>query len=789
MAYLVRMVGGGMEMITLLKANIRHKKGSFTSVILLTMIVAMSVTIILSMKESSERSTEYAHEMMDTPNLWVRYIGDRLTKQMVDEVKEDSNVSRVIEEEHLIVEKTVMGKEKYTDLTMLSMMPEGTKLLKEDLEGIAGDAKELKKGEIYISQGLLTNVHGKVSDDVTIQTLAGSYSFTVKGIILDPMFGASVIGYKKFYISDADYVDMRAALIEKESEEQHGIGKSLSIYKADSCKLTDARFRRQLNKDTGVVDMGGSSITKEMLIYYTTLFPQIISSILMVFILFLLAIVLIVMVHSISLEIETNYVMFGMLKAQGFTTGKLRVLFLFQYLIAEMSGSILGLLFSIPIIGKSANICTPITGIPATVSVPLGSVLLIFIALFLLSVGSIMLITVKLSGISPIRAISGAKKEIYFDSRLNAPISKRLLAGSLALRQFTSAKRRYAITFVVVAILVFFMMTMSMLSNTVTSKSALESMGMMVSEIVICPKKQLTDKEYNDIEKEIERVTKIEKKYYMQSVYFSFDGEEIMGQIYKNPEALPALKGRAPVYDNEIAVSPVLLDEFNLAVGDEVLLSFEDKKERYLITGTMQLMNDTGRCFVISSEGAERIGCSRWLWGCYSLKDASDSERIAASLNKQFGDWIDASGGSDMLDETYQIALDAMRLIIYVFSIIFAFIVVYMVCSKAFIGERRDIGIYKALGFTCVKLRMQFAIRFFIVAVLGSLLGGTVCYAFSGKMISILLYRIGITSFQARFDIVTVIIPVIVICISFFVFSYLASGKVKKVGIKELVME
>ena len=52
MAYLVRMVGDTMEMITLLKANIRHKKGSFVSVILLTMIVAMSVTIVLSMPGS-----------------------------------------------------------------------------------------------------------------------------------------------------------------------------------------------------------------------------------------------------------------------------------------------------------------------------------------------------------------------------------------------------------------------------------------------------------------------------------------------------------------------------------------------------------------------------------------------------------------------------------------------------------------------------------------------------------------------------------------------------------------
>ena len=112
-----------------------------------------------------------------------------------------------------------------------------------------------------------------------------------------------------------------------------------------------------------------------------------------------------------------------------------------------------------------------------------------------------------------------------------------------------------------------------------------------------------------------------------------------------------------------------------------------------------------------------------------------------------------------------------------------------MVCSKAFIGERKDIGIYKSLGFTCVKLRLQFALRFLLVALLGSILGSGLCYFLSGKMLSMLLSGVGITNFMASFDIKTVSIPVFVICSSFFVFSYLASGRIKKVEIRELVTE
>lgn len=57
-----------MEILTLLKANIRHKKGSIVSVILLTLIIAMSVTTILSIKESAFKGVDNAHEICDTPD-------------------------------------------------------------------------------------------------------------------------------------------------------------------------------------------------------------------------------------------------------------------------------------------------------------------------------------------------------------------------------------------------------------------------------------------------------------------------------------------------------------------------------------------------------------------------------------------------------------------------------------------------------------------------------------------------------------------------------------------------
>lgn len=776
-----------MEILTLLKANIRHRKGSFLSVVLLTLIIAMSATTILGIRESTFQGVYKSHEIMGTPDLWVGYYAYKLTDEIIDEVKRDPRVGAVNIGECLITGKSVMNGNEYTNSAILVKDGPAMKLLKDDLSGIRHDIPKLKKGEIYVPQGLLSNVEGEVGQKVTIETQGGDFEFTVKGVLLDPYFGAAVIGWKRYCISEEDYREVEAKIREEETKTRYGLGRYMEICKDENCPLTLPQLRREINKDTGVVDMGYGSLTKGMSIHYTTLFPQIVSSCLMVFIMLLLAIVLIVTIHSISMEVESNYVTFGVLKTQGFGTGKIRILFLSQYLLAEALGAALGIAVSIPLVCVFSDIFTAITAVPGALSVPVGMISALLGLLFALSAAAIVFATAKVDRISPVRAISGARREIYFDSRLNLPIAGKFLSVSLAIRQFTSAKRRYLGAFAIVGILVFFMMTIDILSNTVNSKSALESMGMMVTEVDISPKKELTDSDYAAIEKEIERYAKIEKKYYYGGNYFSLEGEQIMCQPFKDPSVLAPLKGRAPVYDNEIAVSPLLLDEFGLEIGDEVTIGWERSKGKYLISGTMQLMNDAGRCFVISQEGAKKLGYDEWLWGCYSLEEGAEAEKIADTLNQKFGDKIETENRQGMLTEVYEVVIFFMKIIIYSFSLLFSLIVVQMVCAKAFIQERLDIGIFKAIGFTAEKLRLQFAVRFLVAAAFGSCLGAALSYAFSAKILSRLLYGVGITSFYTEFHAVTVFVPIAVICTGFFVFAYLLSRRIRQVEVRELV--
>lgn len=780
-----------MEILTLLKANIRHRKGSFTSIILLMLIISMAMTAMISIRDNCSRGIENAFEQVNAADLTVCIRSQSLSAELLNDVADHPLVENVTAEHTICSDNIQIGEYSSTSSWFLRKLQEDYRIFTPDLSGYEDSTPALSSGEIYITQGIMTGMNCRIGDTVKLSTIGGNYEFQIKGIIAEPVFGASTIGLKQVFISDEDFEKMYAEGKAAETEKLTADIVLLSIYKSADCGLSDAQFKRRINLDTGVIDKAFFSMTKDLSEHYTNLFSEIILSILMVFVGLLFVIVLIVMGHSISSAIEMDYVNLGILKAQGFTQTAIRTLFALQYLLAEVIGAAVGILFSIPLARSVGSVFQPITAILAERNISLSKGLLSILLFLLLSGLFLFAITRRIGKISPIRAICGGQSEIYFDSRIKAPISPKALSASLAFRQFTSAKRRYIGTIAIVTILVYFMMTIMILGNTLNSKSAIESMGGIYTECSITFKQYPDDQTLEEIEKTIEEYSPVEKKYYMTNAYFSLDGEELFCLIYKNPDVILALEGRAPLYDNEIIITQLLAEELDLKMGDTVTVSNGDLHSEYIISGIFQSLNDTGMCFAMNLEGAQKLTSGDILFYAeYSLFDPSKKEEAAEALNDKFPELLQAKAtDANFVDDIYTLAINAMKLVIYLFSIIFALIVVMMVCSKMFLREKTDIGIFKAIGFTSLHLRFQFAVRFLIVAVAGSAFGVLLSILFSGRMLSSLLRNIGVTSFTVCYTPLTFTAPILLICFCFFLFAFLISGKIKKVEIRELVTE
>ena len=108
-------------------------------------------------------------------------------------------------------------------------------------------------------------------------------------------------------------------------------------------------------------------------------------------------------------------------------------------------------------------------------------------------------------------------------------------------------------------------------------------------------------------------------------------------------------------------------------------------------------------------------------------------------------------------------------------------------CEK--LGGDTSWAYYKAIGFTTKKLRLNFGIRFLIIAVLGSAFGAIISVLFSGKLLGAVLSLIGLSRVVLEYSFMAIFVPTVAIALAFFLFAYLASGKIKRVETKELITE
>lgn len=777
-----------MEILTLVLANIRHKKGSFISIMVLMLIIVMSITSIISINDNNIESIEDAHNYVGTGEVTVAISATNYTDKIREEVSNHKYVEKV--DEHIAINgfNATFGNYEDGNAWLLLEMYDGIRLYNDELNGYENEIPELKAGEIYITQGIRTNMGCNVGDTIAIETIEGYKNYVVKGIVVEPMYGTAVIGWKQVFISEEDFEILKTGIEGKEN--YYHIRYFLNIHKDEEAGITDREFKRQLNLDTGIEDNAFGALLKEDSIYYTNIYSEVITSALMVFMIFLVVIVLIVMRHNITTNIEMDYVNFGILKTQGFSDRRIRMILILQYFIAEIVGIIIGICLAIPLVTTIGNIFQPITGILSNNNISIGKSMIIIGVVLVISAVFIYFSTINITKISPVNAITGGKGDVYFDSRLNAPITQKGLMASIAFRQFTSNKKRYIGAILIVSILVFFMMTASALSSSFSTKAAIEAMGEIVVECEVYVYDDIDDNAIKDIENIVEKHSEIENKYYIISEYVSINGEGYLCTIYKNPEVITPIEGRAPIYDNEIIITPILSEELGIEIGDKVIVSGGNKKAEFIVSGYFQSMNDLGKAYAMSLEGGKKVGInSVYMYG-FSLKNPEKAKSIADEINSKYSDVLVAEYyEGEIITGLYKDAVVAIQIIIYGLSVIFALIVVVMICSKLFLQERKDIGIYKSLGYSVISMRIQFAIRFLVIAIIGAVFGYILSMLFTEVLLGIMLKTIGLCAFKSSVSMFSIVMPVAVVCISFFVFAFFASRKIKTVEPRELVVE
>lgn len=806
-----------MAVSTLLKTGLKRNKGSFIGVIILMLIISMSIVSVLSIKENYRTSVIEAISKSDSPDLSIITLSDQIDDEMINKIKNDSNVGEVREIENVKVGNiSVNGIEEEVGLVFIVPYQSRIPLFTDDGSDYDDVNRVPSKNEAYVSQKLLSERHISVGAEIETDyyySNGNNYDkLTIGGIVADPKFGGMNSGASFIYVSEETFNEIKnkqegifKEYLKKALEKQKELtGKEdpdsikrilfryLEINKAENCTMSDSEFKVHLNLETRITERADMSVTNEEAVVNDLLFPDMISSLLIIFLICLMAVSLLVIRHNIISGIELDYTDLGIYKAMGFTSGQLRLVITLRYLIAQIIGIVAGTILSVPVVLIFGRVFNPLVGVPVHGGLEIISSMLIILLLLAVSVLFIFFSTRNVMKVSPMKAIRGGSDDIYFSSRFRVRVRPRALSFSLAMRQLWSNKKKYIGTTIISAVLVFFMLTISLLGDTINSKSSLESMGQMVYELECVLKNDDYYSRAGEVESIIEKYTSIEKKYYYHAEYVSVGGVRTLCLMHDTYDGFNIISGREPRYENEIAITEFVAEEQGLSIGNEIEVTFEDNKAKYLVVGINQCLYETGHNIAMNMQGAKRLGDFKIGNLIYSLSDPSQAYAIKDEIDRICRDFVSFTDANDkpvLQDANLNAIITALKYFIIGFSVIFSLIVISMVCRKAFLKEKTDIGIYKAVGFRVNSLRLQFAFRFMTVSVIGAVIGIILSLWFTNPLLSLLIRNAGITRFTLSFSALSVMLPVIIIIVCFFMFAFMVSRAVKKVDVRSLIFE
>lgn len=295
----------------------------------------------------------------------------------------------------------------------------------------------------------------------------------------------------------------------------------------------------------------------------------------------------------------------------------------------------------------------------------------------------------------------------------------------------------------------------------------------------------------DDFEQIILRYTDITDTYVLAMPTAALNGISYTVNVIDEPARFHIMAGRTCIAENEIVITESIAADFWIGIGDTVTVCGDGGSGEYIVSGIYSCANDMGGNFGMSREGYLRIGQDHpnlWCWH-YFLADNSQKKAITDALESAYG------GDVHVHENTWPglfgiiAAMWALLMVMYVLVTIFILIVTVMTSSKILSAEQRDLGIYKAVGFSSAGLRLTFSLRFVVVSLFGGFVGMILAAVFTDPLTGSVMKLAGIGNFSSSPGFFAVVWPVAVVTVLFTVFGWLSAVKIRKVPLAVLTVE
>lgn len=767
-------------------SKLKKKKMQYTLLgIIFTIAIALiSVSTVVTVV--SKTFAEKYYEGDSTPDIYVVTTSDSVIKKSYSWYQSKGNSVRNYRKSDMFSVSTNLSfNGKSNDTIMSYVLPiDSVENLSNKIEFVEGNnkAKSPKKGEMWIPSTIANLKNIKVGDIAKIVDANGEiFEYKISAIVNDSNQSSTSMGVLYVYVDES----------ERESLKKLPSAQMATI----NCDGNTSEMSKELIEYINE-PLGGIIADKSLFVLAATMSGSLIGGLGLMTAIIVTIVLILILRSNIKNNVLKEYKSIGIYKAMGYSSKKIRRIYLYGYGLVSIIASSIGIVISIPMVTYICNITFKNLGEYSFDSISFVILIAVFLIFNLLVYINLYGVLKYVDKIKPVEAITigiTSSKENMKKSLIKNNSSSLCMAINDI---FKYKKNNFII--LIMFILVFYMSTLFMnIANTMLTldSNLYKIFGTANADLVIAAPSDIDDsirevKEYLDNDDRVNR-------YYLWDIIgqskvgidtseYKIEGGSLMATTYNkfNEEDFSIIQGVNPRNKKEVSLGVDIMKRNNLRLGDYITLNIDGKSREFLIVGSYASMMSNGQNLRLTSDVLESKSNGNVAF--VKLKNIDDYEGLKNDIDNKFKGIIIDKTYAPLKDTASQVVETSVpiSIILSVGVLIFGIFNIVNILTTNNIDNRKKYGIMKSLGFTSKYIKRRSNYRIMSLAVLGGLIGVGLTVFTSNDLIKLAL---GYDVFNLNKDMTLglVVSTFILVIITI----YICNRSIDKISTVELIKE
>ena len=671
--------------------NLKKDKGSYLSFGVVILITAIMLNLALVLVFQVDKAYDKKFEDLNTAtiNITIPQIQD--TDALRDELKTIKGVAEAERREAVFLEAVVKDF-RGTDFSMNTMFYNKDDSREMNQFIMKEESAKLTGQSIYLPLYVASFGEFAPDDEIIYEIGDRKHTFKVAGALEEMQYGNYGKGLMGAYLPKHVYEEFAG-------EYEEHIVTEYSILADDNTNITAlSNDISNLLEEKGIAML--TSCDKESTKDTRTMVCNLLILVLLAFALVILLVSVFLCKFRISNSIEEDMTNMGVLKALGYTGNLIIESVVSPYLMVTLIASLLGVIASYGILPALSELLTLQAGFSFHLLfdikglVYVETILVLIVAAFTYSAAK------RIKKLQPINAIRGNSE------------GKEIKKNALL----------FGVSFVLTILIAF---ASTLFYNVIVKpNNFISTLSEEMPEIIIYPKESYGDTLLSDLQGDSQIETVL--KYTVGTV--TIDDAPVTVFVCEDFGSVSndlCYLGENPNEKDEIALGSALEGTYQL--GEQIKIQNGDISCSYKITGFVQSVNYQGNVCELSLEGYQALHSDPIVPSLYVyLQNGADVERVIEQMEESHGDKILSQVNYQKMTKTtqemYAGITSIMIIVIFILTILIALFVLYIVIKILLVQRKRDLGIYKAIGYSNWQLMLQMIGSFLPASVLAVLL-------------------------------------------------------------------